>query len=118
LERFFQQHVNPIFEITLIIVAEIIALQLKQVAIANGKTGANVYRSTIGFAGAMILAGGLLLIVRSSTYVLVLANIVSVHRVQKYGYKSKDTGNVGCIGFWKRHENYGGNCICIKIRTP
>jgi hypothetical protein len=45
------------------IVAEVIALQLKQNAIASGKTGADIYRPTIGFAGAMIFGGGLILIV-------------------------------------------------------
>ena len=45
------------------IVAEAIALQLKRNAISAGKTGADIYRPTISFAGSMILVGGLILIV-------------------------------------------------------
>jgi hypothetical protein len=44
-------------------VAEAIALALKENAIAAGKTGADIYRPTIGFAGAMIFAGGVILMV-------------------------------------------------------
>jgi hypothetical protein len=47
----------------LIQVAEAIALKLKQNALAAGKTGVDIYRPTIGFSGAMIFAGGLILIV-------------------------------------------------------
>jgi hypothetical protein len=36
---------------------------LKENAIAAGATGADIYRPTIGFSGAMIFAGGLILIV-------------------------------------------------------
>jgi hypothetical protein len=39
-------------------------LKLKQNAIAAGKKGVDIYRPTIGFSGAMIFAGGLILIVR------------------------------------------------------
>ena len=39
------------------------ALQLKRNAISAGKIGADIYRPTIGFAGSMILASGLILIV-------------------------------------------------------
>lgn len=49
----------------ILIVAEAIALQLKKNAIAAGKTGTDIYRPTIGFSGAMIFSGGLILIVSS-----------------------------------------------------
>jgi hypothetical protein len=50
----------------LILVSEPIALRLKQTAIARGRTGADIYRPTIGFAGAMIFLGGVALIVSIS----------------------------------------------------
>ena len=45
------------------LVAEVIALKLKENALAAGKSGADIYRPTIGFAGAMIFTGGVILIV-------------------------------------------------------
>jgi hypothetical protein len=55
----------------LIQVAEAIALKLKQNALAAGKTGVDIYRPTIGFSGAMIFAGGLILIVRYPSIVTI-----------------------------------------------
>lgn len=119
MEQFFQQHVDPGFEVIPNIVAGVIALQLKQDAIAKSKTGANIYRSTIGFAGPIILAGSFVLIVSRSIHMLVLTNMVFLYRVQKYGDKSSDTGNAGCIRWWKKLENRWGNRhsgICIKFQ--
>src|SRR5438046_6629058 len=57
--------ISPVVDLHVLtsIVAEAIALQLKQNAISAGTTGTDIYRATIGFSGAMILAGGLILIV-------------------------------------------------------
>jgi hypothetical protein len=82
------------------IVAEAIALRLKQNAIAAGKTGADIYRPTIGFAGAMIFVGGVILIVSSQTL-----NRVLIRRAQNFGYKIRDLGNGECIEFGKRPKN-------------
>jgi hypothetical protein len=43
----------------------VIALQLVVNAKSGGKTGADMYRPTIVFAGSMILGGGLILIVHT-----------------------------------------------------
>jgi hypothetical protein len=47
-----------------LLVAEVIALQLTVNSISAGKTGLDIYRPTIIFAGSMILGGGLILIVQ------------------------------------------------------
>jgi hypothetical protein len=49
--------------VSYVLVAEAIALRLKENAISAGATRNDIYRPTIGFAGAMILGGGCILCV-------------------------------------------------------
>jgi len=55
---------RPTFVPSFTVVAETIALRLKDGAIAAGKSGADIYRPTIVFTGTTILISGILLIVK------------------------------------------------------
>ena len=82
-----------------LVVSEAIALRLKENAIAAGKTGADIYRPTIGYAGSMIFIGGVLLIVCS---IFDLFELIS--RAQKFGSKIKGMEKWVDIGSGKRLE--------------
>jgi hypothetical protein len=86
-------------------------LALKENAIAAGATGADIYRPTIGFAGAMIFAGGLILIV------LFVFRVIN-GRVQKYGYKINDMEKLGVIAYGRRPKIMGLNRIMHSRDIP
>jgi hypothetical protein len=72
---------------------------LKENALSAGKSGADIYRPTIGFAGAMIFAGGMTLIVIMGLNIMRL-----ITRAPKYGCKIRGMAKVGDIGYGKRLE--------------
>jgi hypothetical protein len=75
---------------------------LKQNAVLAGKTGADIYRPTIGFAGAMIFVGGIILIVFRGLNIIILMG-----RAPKYGCKIRGMAKVGGIGYGKRRDRLG-----------
>jgi len=84
---------------------------LKENALSAGKSGADIYRPTIGFAGAMIFAGGMTLIVIKGLNIMKL-----ITRAPKYGCKIRGMAKVGDIGYGKRLERLGKSMRWLSLR--
>jgi hypothetical protein len=69
---------------------------LKEIALSAEESGADIYRPTMAFAGAMIFAGGSTLIVIVGLNIMILIN-----RAQKDGRKIRGMGKVGDVGYGK-----------------